>query len=153
MRRLRALPLANPSETFWEALPSRVVARAREGRRRPAWALGVLATAAVLLLTIVPAEREPGEGRSTKAWLAEVALTDSWLDSLGRAESAEEAARAADRMIRVAGFGPGTVRRMVWAAEQAAVRRPETPAWDLLERLGPEDFERVVARLEKGAGR
>ena len=147
---LRAIPLTEPSQAFWDTLSGRIIARVHTIERRHALALSALAAAALLLFTIIPAERVGWFPRSVGEWLPEVTMTDPWVDPLNGVRSAEEAARVVRRVAIAQDFGPRAIQRMVDVMEEEAVRRPETLAWNLLDTLGPQELERVLARLEKG---
>lgn len=148
---LRGMPVEEPPAAFWEHLPGRVLERARV-RRHP-WALTALAAAALLMLAIVPAERERRSPRPELGWLAEVAATDSWSDPLSGVRSAEEAARVLHRVTSTTGFGPGTIQGMIRVVEEESIHRREPVVWNLLDTLGPAELRQVLARLEKGADR
>ena len=148
---LRALPIVEPSEAFWENLPGRVLERIHAARRRDSWGLSALAAAAVLLFTIIPAERERWSPRSMREWLTEVSVTDPGLDPLAGVRTREEAARVVQRVAVVQELGPRALQRIVEVADEETLGRPETLAWNLLDTLGPEELERVLARVEKGA--
>jgi len=147
---LRSLPMTEPSQAFWEDLPRQVLTEVRAVQRRYSWALSALAAAALVLLTIIPANRVGWLPRSGGEWLPEVAVMDPWLDPLSGLRSPEEAVRIVSR-VAVA-LGPRAIQRMVEVTEEETIRRPETLAWSLLDSLGPQDLKRVLARLEKGVG-
>jgi hypothetical protein len=142
--------MTEPSQAFWEDLPRQVLTEVRAVQRRYSWALSALAAAALVLLTIIPANRVEWLPRSGGEWLPEVAVMDPWLDPLSGLRSPEEAVRIVSR-VAVA-LGPRAIQRMVEVTEEETIRRPETLAWSLLDSLGPQDLKRVLARLEKGVG-
>ena len=148
---LRSLPMAEPSQAFWEDLPRQVLEEIHTVERRRSWALSALAAAALLLVAIVPADRAPWSPRSAGEWLPDLAVLESWPDHLDRVRSTGEAARVVRRVAVAHDFGPRAIQRMVDATEEETIRRPETVAWNLLDTLGPRELERVLARLEKGA--
>ncbi len=84
---------------------------------------------------------------------AAVTATDSWSDSLERVGSPAEVARVVQAMATATGFGAGAIERIVQVVDEEAVGRPDARVWNLLDRLGPQELERVVARLEKGVAR
>ncbi len=147
---LRALPIVEPSEAFWENLPGRVLDRIHPAPRRYSWALSALAAAAVLLFTIIPAERERWSPQSMREWLTEISVTDPGLDPLAGVRTREEAARVVRRVAVVQELGPRAMQRIVEVADEEALGRSGTLAWNLLDTLGPQELARVLARVEKG---
>ncbi len=150
---LRSIPVVEPAWAFWESLPGRVLDTVHARQRRHSWALRALAAAALLLLTIIPSNRTGWSRRSAGEWLQELAVTESWHDPLDRVHSVEEAARVARHVAVAHDFGPSAIQRMVHVTEEEAIRRPEILAWNLLDTLGPQELERVVARVKKGVER
>jgi len=146
---LRSLPVAEPSQAFWEDLPRQVLTEIHAVQRRHSWVLSAVAAAALLLFAIIPGDRGRWSPRSVGEWLPDLAVLESWPDHLAGV-SAEEAARVVRRVAVAYDFGPRAIQRMVDATEEEAIRRPETAAWNLLDTLGPQELERVFARLEKG---
>lgn len=147
---LRSLPLIEPAPGFWERLTERVLERGRSRRPQQAWGLSAIAAAALVLVMIVPPDREQWSLQSAGRWLAEVAISDYAADPLDTVRSAEEAVHVARRIAMRQGFGE--IEELAEVTERDAVRRPETPVWNLLDNLNPGELELVVARLEKGAG-
>jgi len=146
----RSLPVVEPPQAFWDDLPSRALAEVRSTRRRHSWALSALAAAALLLFTVIPADRVRWSVRSFEAWSPGLAATESWLDPFEGVRSAEEAALLVHSVAVASDLGPQVIQRLIQVTEEEAVGRPNVVVWNLLDTLGPHELVRVLARVEKG---
>ncbi|MBI1893958.1 MAG: hypothetical protein HYS14_07605, partial [Candidatus Rokubacteria bacterium] len=146
-------PMTEPSQAFWEDLPRQVLTEVRAVQRRYSWALSALAAAALVLLTIIPADRVRWSVRSFEAWSPGLAATESWLDPFEGVRSAEEAALLVHSVAVASDLGPQVIQRLIQVTEEEAVGRPNVVVWNLLDTLGPHELVQVLARVEEGERR